>query len=289
MMRNIFIPGLLVLLFYSCESDLETTGLPVEFKMIFSEGTVLHQDDVLHYDSSTHLIYLKENLVLDKEMSDFAVLAGTDTIYKGVLHSCLLSSMPRTAHYINDCFIYADDILAIRHWDMGADMRNDPRIIHAFQSREMLHHGISCRIDNLVVERLTDQSRVTCTIKVRNHDDFAYYIPDPKKMGNLKFNYYTGGISFYNEETHSYSFLRWSENYPDYGNLSMQDFSVLKGGHEVTYTFSSDDYHPIYSGAYQVLFRFSGMDYRNELNRNRPEGTIWIGTITAILKEYEVD
>jgi hypothetical protein len=93
-----------------CEKD--ETKWKSEFKIEFSDGTLLAENNISCYDSSTHLVFLKKDFELNQSVSDFHVVINNDTVFNGVIHSCVLSSPPPLPHYIMDCFLHGNNIKA---------------------------------------------------------------------------------------------------------------------------------------------------------------------------------
>lgn len=266
------------LLLSSCESENDSNLNDSKFRLEFSDGSEITENDILFYDSSTHFLFLKKDLEFNQSISGFSVLVDNDTIYTGIMHSCMLSTPPLSPFYITDCFHYGNGILEIGFYADSIDLRNDQRIINALKNGNLLRNGLSCSIDSIKVNSFDNFSEVTCKIIITNNDKINYYILDPSKMGELDFNYYTGGLSFQNIDTKVSSFLRWSISNPDFGNLTMNDFSVLLSNSEVSYTFKSSDYYKMDNGFYNAIFRFCGTKHNtNEFDLEQDNGRIWVG------------
>jgi len=278
------------LFFISCESqnnlDLDNSG----FRLVFNDGTEITGSGVQSYDSATHLLFLKKDLHITQQMTAFSVLVSDDTIYKGIKHSCYLSSWPPETFYVGDCFFYGHKILALEYYPHSGDVRNDPRIINAFKKAGLLRNGIKCKIDSLKIKRLDSSSEVACSITLTNYDSFSYYILDPDKMGEPHFSYYTGGVSLLNNLTKVSSFLRWSVSYPEYGTLSNGDLSILSANSKMSFTFTSSDYYKMEAGTYSAFFRFKGVQiFSGEPTLDQKEAKIWIGETLAILNDISVE
>ena len=274
----------------SCDPESNINRSDSEFKVEFSDSTLITEDNLLFYDSSTYLLFLKRDFDFNQSMSGFNVFVDNDTIYQGIIHSCVLSTPPPSPFFITDCFHYGNDIIEIGCYRESNDLRNDQRIISALKNSNLLLNGITCRIDSIKVNSFSDYSEVTCTITIKNNDNINYYILDPKKMGELNFNYYTGGLFFQNIDTKANSFLRWSISNPDFGNITINDFSILKGGSEVTYTFKSSDYYKMDKGIYKVQFRFCGTkENTSEFDLNQKDGRIWVGDVKACIDSILVE
>ena len=263
----------------SCENE-NAFNNSDDFRIAFNDGKTITGNDILFYDSSTHLIYLKSGLKLNPDITDFYVLVARDTIYHGIIYSCLLSSMPPSPYFIVDCFQYGNDILEIGYIGDESDLRNDQRIIEAFKNSNKLRNGLSVRLDNVAIQSFEDHSGVICTITVQNNDNLNYYILDPGKMGDLDFNYFTGGITLQNADTRLTYPLRWSVQSGTWSNISPDDLSLLRKGSKVTYTFQSSDYNRMEAGRYSARFRFCGTEHCTPgLNLNHKDGRIWVGSI----------
>jgi len=273
----------------SCDPESNTNRSDSEFKVEFSDSTLITEDNLLFYDSSTYLLFLKRDFEFNQSMSGFNVFVDNDTIYQGIIYPCVLSAPPPSPYYILDCFIYGYDIIEIGCYGESNDLRNDQRIISALKNSNLLLNGITCRIDSIKVNSFSDYSEVTCTIIIKNNDTINYYILDPQKMGELEFNYFTGGISFQNIETRERWFLRWSVP-ADWDNITINDFSVLEGNSELTYTFKSSDYHKIGKGIYKAQFRFCGTEHETpEFDLNQENGRIWVGDAAAVMDSILVE
>src|SRR4030042_6545828 len=196
---------ILSLFLISCDPESNINRSDSEFKVEFSDSTLITEDNLLFYDSSTYLLFLKGDFDFNQTMSGFNVLVDNDTIYQGIIYPCALSAPPPSPYYILDCFLYGNDIIEIGCYGESNDLRNDQRIISALKNSNLLLNGITCRIDSIKVNSFSDYSEVTCTITIKNNDTITYYILDSQKMGELDFNYFTGGISFQNIEKR----LRW--------------------------------------------------------------------------------
>lgn len=280
---------ILSLFLTSCESDnLEINNF--KFRLELSDGTLISESDILFYDSATHFLYLNRNLDFNQSISGFNILVNSDTIYKGIMHSCMLSSLPKSTFYITDCFHYGHNIVDFGYYPYSSDLRNDHRIINAFEESNLLRNGLKCIIDSIKVNTFDNYSEVGCKITIYNNDLFDYYIIDPNKMGEVDFNYFTGGLSFQNIDTKVRSFLKWSVSNPDYGNLTMNDFSILKSTSKVSYTLKSSDYYKMEKGFYKVIFRFCGWNNSsNTVDLIQDKGRIWVGEAISVIDSVVVE
>jgi len=284
-MRNFIIIltlGLLPVLFLASCAKENALKLNDEFKIEFNDGKIITEKNILFYDSSTHLIFLKSDLELSQNSTDFKVSVAGDTIYHGIIYSCSLSSMPPSPYYIVDCFQYGNDILEVGYYGESNDLRNDPRITDAFENSNLLRDGISCKIDNVEIQSFENHSQVICTITIQNNDNINYYILDPEKMGDLDFNYFTGGLLLQNMDTNLTYSLIWSVQSGTWSNINLDDLSLLTKGSKVTYTFQSSDYYKMEPGKYSARFRFYGTGHCTpNINLNQKNGRVWVGQMLA--------
>ncbi|MDP3915646.1 MAG: hypothetical protein Q8R96_18120 [Bacteroidota bacterium] len=291
-MRNsaiILILGLLSVLFFSaCEQENALT-FNDEFKIEFNDGKTITGKDILFYDRSTHLIYLKRDLKLNPDITGFNVSVAGDTIYHGIIFSCYLSSRP-PSYFIGDCFQYGNDILEIGYYGESDDLRDDPRITDAFENSNLIRDGITCEIDKIEIQSFENHSKATCTITIQNNDNINYYILDPKKMGDLDFNYFTGGLTLQNMDTKLTHPLRWSVQSGTWSTVNMDDMSLLKKGTKVTYTFQSSDYYKMEPGKYSAKFRFCGTQHCTpNINLNQKNGRVWVGQILSEINNIVIE
>jgi hypothetical protein len=275
-----------------CEKEGSEINNDPDFSIIFSDGITIFEKDILFYDSSTHILFLKEELNLkEKELgAGFTVIVDNDTIYQGIIYPSVLSAPPPQPLFIEDYSLYGNDIIHIGCQIDSFDFRNDQRIINALDKSNLLHNGLKCSIDSISIYSFDDYSKVICTITIKNNDNINYYILDPEKMGELDFNYYTGGLSFINNKTGARSSLRWSVSNPDWSNLTMDDLSILKSNKEVSYTFQSSDYYKMDKGLYEARYSFCGTKHNTpKFNLNQKDGRIWVGRVPSVLENVIVE
>jgi hypothetical protein len=118
---------LIIMISNSCDSDRDVELNDSELSIEFSDGTVLTENEIEFYDSSTQTFFLNLNLVSENALTDFKIRVDTDSILGGVFHSCVLSSMPPTPYYISDCFFSGHDIITIGYYGTGENILNDSR------------------------------------------------------------------------------------------------------------------------------------------------------------------
>jgi len=282
--------GLITVLFISsCENINDITNNDT-FRIEFSDGTFITENHISFYDSSTHLLFMKVNMALNESVTDFDLLVNGSRIFEGVIHRCELSTPPPSPHYISNCFLYADDIIELGFYGESGDMRNNKEIIDAFKNNGLLRNGISMKIDNAEIITRGNHSEITCTISLKNNDNINYYVPDPDKMGDLDFNYYTGGLLLKNKETSVTYPMRWTASNPDWENITINDLSVLEAGSEISFSFECSDYNKMEPGNYSARLRYSGVIPRtHNLDTEQSNGRIWVGNIYATFENIIVE
>jgi len=256
--------------------DLNDSVLTIEF----SYGKQLTENDIEFYDSSTHTYFLKSDLLFETPMTDFKIKVNGDSVLGGVLHLCVLSSMPPTPYFITDCFFSGRNILRIGYYGNGENLLNDSRIINSLKESNQFREGLSCQIDSIKVIESGNQTDVISTITITNHDNIPYYIPDLNKMGERYYTDYTGGLSFSNINTGLSSFIKDSNNDRQRDDIKIEDLAILEANSKVTYTYKSRNYHEIPNGEYNVRANFMGIVYTaSEFELNQDNGRIWVGQI----------
>jgi hypothetical protein len=271
---------LILIISNSCESDpivdLNESDLTIEF----SDGTVLTENEIAFYDSSTNTYFLNSELKSDSPLTSFKIKVNNDSILGGVFHSCILSSPPPTPYYISDCFFSGREILTIEYYGNEDNLLNDSRIINSLKEINKLRHGLSFRIDSISVIASDSQTDVVSTVTIKNYDNTAYYIPDINKMGERYYTDYTGGLSFSNINTGLSSFIKDSNSDRQRDDIKIDDLTKLKANSELTYTYKSRNYHSIPAGEYRVRASFMGIVYTaSDFELNQDNGRIWVGQI----------
>ncbi len=271
---------LILMILSSCDSDpiavLNESDLIIEF----SDGTILTENEIAFYDSSTNTYFLKSELNSDFPLTSFKIKVNNDSILGGVFHSCALSSPPPTPYYISDCFFSGRDILTIAYYGNEDNLLNDSCIINSLKESRKLRHGLSFQIDSIRVIASDSQTDVVSTVTIKNHDNTAYYIPDINKMGERYYTDYTGGLSFSNINTGLSSFIKDSNSDRQRDDIKIDDLTKLKANSELTYTYKSRNYHSIPAGEYRVRASFMGIVYTaSDFELNQDDGRIWVGQI----------
>lgn len=281
---------LIIMISNSCDSDPEVELNDSELEIEFSDGTILTENEIEFYDSSTHTFFLKSDIVSQGTLTDFKIRVDNDSILGGVFHSCVLSSMPTTPYYISDCFFSGHDVLTIGFYGNGENVLNDTRILNSLIENNKFHKGLSCQIDSVRIIESAGKTDVVSTITIKNHDNIAYYIPDVNKMGDHYYTDYCGGLSFSNINTGLSSFIKDSNSDRQRDDIKIDDLSKLESNSEMTFTYTSRNYHEIPAGEYNVRARFMGIVYTaSNFELIQDNGRIWVGEIysykNGVIKE----
>jgi hypothetical protein len=278
-MKKIVLIGIMILLnLTSCEKYDSRTGSDVFFKI--GRGKEFKFDDFKLYDSSTHILYLKEeHNVLTELLSDsFTFLDNGDTIYAGIFVPGYSSFIP-AGPMIPSPSMYGNHALRIEIWrDSKPDIRNSPRIIELLKEHNLLHSGLSGTVD--FVEIIGTQLSFGFTIV--NHDLTDLLIIDLNKTGPNLFHYFTNGL-YLRDLDHNEVFSSTIDHQkPEPWNSWKSEWlSTLKPGNSKSFTINYTIETPINPGEYNVLFEFPGLAYQVSKDQLfQGNNRIWLGDIT---------
>ena len=278
-MKKIALIGITILLtLTSCEKYDSRTGSDVFFKI--GRGKEFKFDDFKLYDSSTHILYLKEeHNVLTELLSDsFTFLDNGDTIYAGIFVPGYSSFIP-AGPMIPSPSMYGNHALRIEIWrDSKPDIRNSPRIIELLKEHNLLHSGLSGTVD--FVEIIGTQLSFGFTIV--NYDLTDLLIIDLNKTGLNLFHYFTNGL-YLRDQNHNEVFSSniVHQKPEPWNSWKSEWLSTLKQGDSKSFTINYTIETPINPGEYNVLFEFPGLAYqvsKDQLFQNN--NRIWLGDIT---------
>ena len=271
---------------FSCNQE-DDSG----FSIKFSDGTAINESDITFYDSSTCVLFLDEILSFQFVsgespniiFSEFSVLVNGEDIYNGIIYPELYAALPPVPFYISSITSPNFESTIVRIMYSGfhtqtPDARNDPRIINALENSSLLRNGLTCSLDSVYISALND-SLVIYSFTIRNHDQEDYYIPDPEKMGNDHFNYYTGGLYMWSKEPEEYYHPRIENTTSDWNILSMGDLSILDGNGQVSYTVEASYYSSVGEGVYMCSIRYGNLMhlYSFNLALDQEDGRVWVG------------
>lgn len=289
--------GLVVLLIHllSCEKEnvaTDRTGFYIEI----SDGTIISENDILYYDSTSCIFFLKEPLYISYKESElgnllyneFTVFVNADTIYRGIIYpyDYNFSAMPPLPFVIfRDIHDLDRSVLEINYVGFTGDLRNDSRIIDRLNEKGLVYSGINFTINRVEVFGEYYGDSVACEITIQNPDPVNYYILDPQKMGEAYYNFYNRGVEFKIQP--SGSLFKFSGIYhSEYGKIDESDFSVIAPGGSKTFTFGSKEYFITFEGTYTCNF---SLRYRSSsIDLNQPNGRIWTGKVSSGIDNIEV-
>lgn len=232
------------------------------------------------YDSSTHMLYFKEEHpeLLNDELSGFDVYTDITKIYHGVYQPGFSSSIPDEPFIWKQPFFYPDYVLRFEFMGQGVDPRNDERLMSAFKNRNLLHSGLLGEITDVVI----NGSLLRFTFKITNSDESALLILDPEKMGQPLFHYFTNAPVFFNtseQEVFEYSF---DHNAPTpWDSWNTDWLTLLEPGYSKEFTLSYTLVSQMSPGEYKISFRFPGLSRQithDQLYQDNKR--IWLGNIT---------
>jgi hypothetical protein len=268
----------------------------------------LTDDDIVFYDFSSHIAYLKQEkshflLQTNEQLfpadwinKPFVVLAEGQKRYIGVFSSgSSLDNWP--VPEINDVFnfwLYPNDLLLI-HWswypssDLN-DARNDSLVKKALLKAGILHEGIKLEISNIHLAENSDTSTVVYTYTIINNDLENLYVLDPYKMENGLFNFYNNGPSFLKpDETRTRESKLMKVTLPDpIDSWNPEWFIKIASGDSITRTISLKGYTYFPSGTYYCELFFQGIKKIPKNQRLVQDGRYWIGQTVSnlIVVEY---
>jgi hypothetical protein len=281
-------PLIILIFLFSCESESkeeEKSGFYIEI----SDGTLITEGDIMYYDSTSCILFLKNPVYFSYKESErwnlleneFVVFVDGDTIYRGMIYPYYyLTNAAPLSPFIVDRDVYELDrsVLEIKFTGFGNDLRNDSRIIQALNNSGLLYSGISFTIDRIEIFDLFPYDSVRCEFTIYNPDPVNYYILDPQKMGETYFDLYNGGLIFTRHET-GYETGFEGIYHSEYGTITEEDFMILPANSSVSMAFSSTNYLISFSGIYSCTFH---LRFRSSnIDLDQPQGRIWIGNVRS--------
>lgn len=293
-MRRAIAPFILLLfLAAGCEIEKDPVEEPLDPSLHLTDGfclvkdsrVVLNHYDIVYYDYSAHLIYLKDPGVFEEEfqvMGPATVYADSTSIYDLSLVSLAASYIPQGPVIWFPFWLYPDYVIPIdQAWLtvlLGADEddpRDDPRIVEALKKYGQFRHGLQCEILSFWYNEVEG---VILELELWNEDPISYYYWDPEKLGMEHYHYVTNGLFLRDEDTgqsytHHIQSLSWAHADPDRMSLLESDSSVV-----LILTYEHFDELP--PGTYDAYFGFPAPHYnvaREDLDLE--DGRIWLGEL----------
>lgn len=247
------------------------------------------QGNIEKYDTSSHVIYLKEPVdfpELGISVNGRPFVVATDSVrhYIGVIWPGYSSSsykgpiidvMPR---------FYPHDIIKIStgRTPMEHDFRMNDTIIQTLKKYEVFHAGIDLLIDSVEIienDSLNNHCRLQYTFTIKNNDELNLYVFDPLIMGEAHFNYYHNGV-FLKTSQKIYQSTSGSQA-PTENDNPLEWMIKLSSGESITRTVQKPGYPFIPKGTYECGFRFSGIFSLEKPDREKPDGSVWMGNRLA--------
>jgi hypothetical protein len=287
---------IIILILLSCKS---TTDLDIdtsEFLIVFSDGTIIKEKEISYYDSSTCILFLKDNLRIivgegepPESCTQFSIYVNDEIIFNGGLYpDYSFSSIPLNPIYISSK-TYPILESSILPFVGRRKVINDPRIINSLEESSLLCQGVSCAIDTLKIVNNVD----TCleiTITFQNPDNINYYIPDPNKMTVPIFNAFAG-ITLYDVETDELNYTTTDFWITSEWNFNMSDLSLIEKKDKKTYTYKSPVFRSIETGLYDCGFMIDNNRHflPIPIPLTQENGKVWVGYCYAPFKWFMIE
>jgi len=270
------------LLATACEKTNTWPDVSDGFSLVSDDGVVLNHKDIEYYDFSTHMIYLKDHISFTEDILESgvnAVYAEGEKIYDLALMNPWDSYMPSGPllwnwSYYGD-FVVLIDLLHPGSQEDAADPREDIRVAKALLRYEQFHSGLACEIVEI---RRMEAGHLEMELELRNEDTYAYFYPDPEKMGSALYHYFTNGLSLRNAEDVYYYHEMVPEPPDPKGEWNPDWLSVIGSGANVRLIIDYPHFNEVPPGEYTAWFRFPGENYhltRDDLAQE--QGRIWMG------------
>jgi hypothetical protein len=276
-MKKLALPGLIIMsLLTSCEKPVELTDPQVFLKI--GDEYVFRFEDIALYDSSTHIIYLKNAQSGFDELLEgkFTFFDMGDTLYSGSIVPGYSSSIPTGPFIYSPLHIYGNYALRILLWS-GTDVRNSQRFIEVLKTHNLLHSGLTGVVD---FAEITD-SYLTFRFTITNHDISNLRILDINKTGPELFHYFTNGVYLRGQDNREVLSSIIDHQQPDpWDSWQPEWLSTLNSGESMSFTINYPVDTPISPGEYNLTFEFPGLAYqvsREELIQGTDR--IWLGDI----------
>lgn len=276
--------GIQFILFYSCSSD-DESGLRIEI----SDKYILTTNDIEFYDSSTCILFLKENINLQLRDSedyinkDFSIYIDDNLIYNGVFFPAYASMISPTPIYIAT---YSNDSIdsELLHFKFSGfphnstDNRNDSKLIDYYKNNDLLRNGINCKIEN--IERsLSGNSILNIDLCITNNDDCRYLIPDLSKISSDQFFNLSGQFIVRNYNS-NFNIPQILDDYIlDKNVMTLDNLTVLEKREEMNFTVTAKFDSDIEKGNYSCELFFGNITYIKfiDLDFDQDNARVWIG------------
>ena len=245
------------------------------------DNSIVPTSDIVFYDVSTHMIYLKKELpYLEKVFYDgsMSVYVDNEKIYDCSFHPLNVGTLP-TGAYISNPHLHAKDIIRISYQPYSSveDQRSDERIIAALKHHNQYHEGLQCNIQSIDVSN----GRVVLNIELSNSDTFGYYYLDPDKMGIGLFSFFTNGPTFLDEPPTKHFYHQETVVRPEPWNSWEKEWlTLIKSGESKNISITYEHFEMMSAGKYKMFFEFPGLNIGiSQKDLVLEDGRIWMGSI----------
>jgi hypothetical protein len=238
-------------------------------------------NDIALYDSSTHILYFKENQSRFNELLEgqFAFFDRGDTIYSGRIVPGYSSYIPSGPIIMSPPHMYSDHALRIELW-MGnqPDIRNSPRLIEILKEHDLLHSGLSGKVDYVEM----NANVLSFGFTITNHDLTDLLIIDINKTGPGLFHYFTNGLYLRDQDHNEVFSSTINTQTPEPWNSWKADWlSTIRSGESMSFNINYPLDTPVNPGEYRLLFEFPGLAFQvSKDNLFLGNDRIWLGDIT---------
>lgn len=251
--------------FYNPADDLNTLEIENE--------PWLHHSEVLFYDWSSHMFFLKNEKEKAKyEGRNFVVKADDEPLFAGVFFSMLMSSIPQIPSIIAQDGVF-DPMDVVSFGQFGyihsGNMNARQKFKNALVKAGLFKNGIEVALEN--VTKLSS-AKLEYTFRVTNKDLENIYVLDPEKMSRERFFYFTNGISVKDEQTYYFSN---SESIRT-DAIKNEWYVKLHPGESLTRTLTQDGFQFLPAGDVTCTFVFPG----SKVGKGewlKTDGRIWLG------------
>lgn len=263
----------------ACESNKETPYQEIVFKV--GQDLNYRYSDIQLYDSSTHILYFKDNHPeFDKiSQSPFAFFAYGSEVYTGSFWPSYLNSMP-FGPFISSPSLFQNFALRVEYWNNdNPDLRNDPQLIQSLKEHALLHSGVSVLISQLLI----NGTQLSFSFTVTNQDMTDLLIIDSDKTGPDLFHYFTNGLIIRDLNNNIVFSSNIEPEIPSPWNSWRTEWlSILKSGESRQFTINYSITTPIDPGQYNAFFEFPGLEFQVSKDQLFHESSrIWLGDVPA--------
>jgi len=268
---------------FSCkEKDpIEMPKAPV-LAIEIGDSIKLLKDDIAFFDSSSNILFLKEELkfkvgewTAPQSFTTFRIFADADTLMQGIFYPDeLYSRRAYTPNYISSKTYptFQSQILPIK----GPSPTYNTRLMDILKANGLLRSGITCTVDSIK----TLQARmVSCKITYQNFDDIAYYVPDPGKMDGA-FNSW-GQFGLMNKQTQNVIYSSSDFWISSDWNWKLDHLTLLPAMGEVSFEYTAPLTEDITPGDYLCSLQLANNRHFLPFPIPLYQGSarVWVGSI----------